>query len=320
MRNKSFAQGIAVLAALMLVLAATPAAGWDKERFEEKFEKTESLDRDGKVSISNISGRIDVKSWDQAQVKIEALKISQAGSLDKAKENAALVKIEVAKTGNILQISTKYPDSGLFKNSSINVSVDYTVWVPDKASVKVRSVSGDVAAGKIGGAFEGSITSGDILLSGIGQGVDCHTVSGTIGVLDVAGDVNLKTVSGTIKAERIKGSCEVETTSGKIILRDVSEARSVRAKVLSGNVEYSGQIAPGGKYSFEALSGNIDLLIPASAAFELEAESFSGSIRTDFPVTVQGKVSARELRGVVGNGGATLRVKSFSGNVEIRKK
>jgi DUF4097 and DUF4098 domain-containing protein YvlB len=316
MRSRKIAKSAILTLGIVLLIGAFVGAALAREKFEEKFEKTESLAKDGKVIINNISGKIDVQVWDQAQVKVEATKVSDASSLDKAKENSAKVTIEVTKTGNIVQVETKYPEG----SRSLNVSVHYLVHVPDKASVKVKSVSGGVSAASIGGTFEGSITSGSASLTKIAGAVDCRTVSGGIDVQDVGSDVDLKTVSGSITATRIKGSVEAETTSGGITLTDVSGAKAVRAKVLSGGIVYDGQIAGGGKYVLETLSGGVRVVLPANAAFELEAETFSGHVNSEFPITMSGKIGPKELRGVVNGGGASLRLKSFSGGIDIEKK
>ena len=185
---------------------------------------------------------------------------------------------------------------------------------------KVRNVSGSVEASDIGGMFEGNNTSGKVILARIGGGVDCKVVSGGLQVSDVKGDVDLTTVSGSITASRIKGSIDAETSSGPISLTEISEPKTVRAKVLSGKIVYDGQILAGGKYSFESFSGSVTVTVPAASGFELEAETFSGSISTDFAVTMQGKIDRKEIRGVVNNGGAALRIKAFSGSIAIKKK
>ncbi len=305
---------------LALVLVVSVGAMAAKDRFEEKFARTESLDRNGKVSLINVSGTIQVRSWDKAQVQIDAVKISEASSMDKAKENIAKVTIEVVKEGGTLRIQTKYPENRLTRNNNLNVHVNYVVTIPDQAALRVKNVSGDIDVQAIGGALDVDEVSGDVKIVDAPQSVDCQTVSGTIEIRQAGGDVNLKAVSGRIIAEGIKGSIEAETVSGTIRLRDVREAKSVRAKTISGGIECETDILPGGRYYFDVLSGGITLTLPAAATFELDAETFSGSIRTDFPITMTGRISPKELRGTVGAGGATLRVKSFSGTVEIRKK
>lgn len=315
-RTETMGKAMAVLAAVGLVAGFAIGRPLFGEKYEEKFAKTEALAKDGRVIIGNVSGTVVVKSWAQEQVQIDAIKVCNVSSEAKAKENMALVKIEVTKNGNIVQIETKYPEN--VKN--LNVSVNYVLSIPAMASIKVRNVSGSVEASDIGGLFEGNNTSGKMIVARIGGGVDCRVVSGGIQVSDVKGDADLKTVSGNITASRIKGSIDAETTSGNVTLTEIAEPKTVRAKVLSGKIAYDGQIVAGGKYSFESLSGSVQVSIPASAGFDLEAETFSGSINTDFPITMQGKIDRKEIRGVVNNGGAALRIKAFSGSIEIKKK
>ncbi len=124
------AKWLTVLVGLFLLvgLNLTEGAVKDKEKHEEKFAKTVSLAKEGEVVLVNISGQIDVKTWDRGEVKIDALKVSKASTLEKAKENAAKVKIVVKKEGNILKIETEYPESKKeWKQDSINVSVNYNV-------------------------------------------------------------------------------------------------------------------------------------------------------------------------------------------------
>jgi len=316
MKNRNIAKAAVVLTALVFFCGLCAVAASAGERYEEKFNRTEALARDGKVIIKNVSGRIVVKSWDKAEVQIAAVKVSNVRSEERAKESFAKVTIEVTKSGNILQIETKYPE----RMRNLNCSVEYDLTIPDKASIKVTNISGSVDAAEIGGAFEGNVTSGSVTLARIWGGVDCRNISGGIELQDGAGEIDLYTVSGGIRAVRIKGSIEAETTSGRVELSDIAEAKSVRVKVLSGGISYNGEMAPGSRFNLETLSGGVHVTLPANAGFELDAEAFSGRVNSEFPITMQGTISRKELRGVVNNGGATLRIKSFSGSIEIRKK
>ncbi|MCX6566659.1 MAG: DUF4097 family beta strand repeat-containing protein [Candidatus Aminicenantes bacterium] len=305
----------AVLLGLVL-LAGNLAA---RDRVEEKFARTEALDRNGKVSVQNVSGTIQVRSWAKAEVQIDAVKVSEASSEERAKENAGKVTIEVVKEGGALRIETKYPEGKLF-GGNVNVHVNYVVTIPDQAALRVKNVSGDIEVQGIGGDVDIDEVSGGVKIVSAARSVECRTVSGGIILQGAGGEVNLKAVSGGIKAEDVTGSIEAETVSGGVTLRNVREASSVRAKTISGGIECETDILPNGRYNFDALSGGITLTLPATASFEIEAETFSGHIQTDFAVVVSGKLSPKELRGTVGTGGATLRVKSFSGKVEILKK
>jgi DUF4097 and DUF4098 domain-containing protein YvlB len=202
----------------------------------------------------------------------------------------------------------------------MNVSVAYKLTIPAAAALKASNISGDVTAENIGGAVDLGAISGDVTLKKAAKGAECSTVSGDLEIMDVSGDVFLKSVSGSITATMIKGSIQAESVSGDLELTEVSEAGVVRAKALSGEVVYRGSINKAGSYNLKSHSGNIDISIPADSAFDFEAETFSGGITTDFEIKVSGKVSPKELLGVVNGGGATVKLSSFSGDIRLKKQ
>lgn len=309
---------LAASAALLFILAAGPVLG--SEKYEEKFEKTVALPKDGKVDINNISGNIVVTSWTQGDVKIEAVKSSQASSEAKAKENAGKVTIEVTTEGNVVRIETRYPKGGGFwSGHNVNVSVAYKLSIPQGAGLKAKNISGDIDAEGLGGPVDFDVVSGDIRLQKAAKGAECNSVSGNVEVNDVTGEVFLKSVSGDVKARQIKGSVEAESVSGELELTEVSEASTVRAKALSGGIVYRGSINKAGAYTLKSHSGNVEMFLPAASAFDFEASTFSGDVESDFELKVSGTVSAKEIRGVVNGGGATVKLSSFSGDIKLKK-
>jgi DUF4097 and DUF4098 domain-containing protein YvlB len=322
MRLTKTAKGMAVLACLLFLVGVAPILGSAKEKYEEKFAKTVSLARDGEVILDNVSGSVEVKTWDKGEVKIDATKISRASTLSKAKENAAKVEIIVEKEGDSLRIETKYPErkGRHWGEDSLNVSVSYWVMIPSKAAVKIAVTSGDVDIEGIGGMAKAKVTSGRVELRKASQGVDLDVVSGGIDVRDVTGNAYLHTVSGNITAERIIGSIKATVVSGDIDLSDVSEADTVEAKMTSGSISYEGKIRSGGRYTLTNHSGSVEMIVPASSGFEFEAKTFSGRIYSDFEVKVSGEISKRRFSGVVNDGGAIVELTTFSGNIYLKKR
>jgi len=326
---------VVFLSFIIFLLLPLTAAVKGKEKYEEKFEKTISLDRSGKVELSNISGNVEVKVWTKKEVRVEAVKIARASTQKEAKENAARVNIEVKKEGNTVSIITRYPKSP-FRN--LNVSVNYSLSIPDKASLRVKSVSGDVTCTEIGGFLNLNTVSGDITVEKAVDGVDLNAVSGDIKVDQVAGDTEVKTVSGEIEIGQLEGSVEATSVSGDIRLGDVSQAYRVKVSTLSGDkvstlsgdVEYSGDLNPKGIYSLKTHSGNLAMWLPSGSRFDLEASTFSGNIQSDFEITMSGEISskkikgqvngAKKIKGQVNGGGAELALKTFSGDIKLKKK
>ncbi|HNT01527.1 MAG TPA: DUF4097 family beta strand repeat-containing protein, partial [Candidatus Saccharicenans sp.] len=219
----------------------------------------------------------------------------------------------------LLVVKTQYPENKGFFGKDSSVSVDYTLWIPDRASVEARSISGDILIREAGGQVIANTVSGDVEISGGKKSVEAKAVSGDIRVEKIEDDAQLSSVSGDIYATGIKGSVEAEAVSGSIHLKDISQAKSVSAKSVSGSIDYRGDVMSDGRYQFNSHSGNVVLVLPASSSFELEAGAFSGTVKTEFPIEIIGEISDKQIKGKVGKGGAYIVAKTFSGRVEIRK-
>lgn len=323
----------------VLYLAINPAAAdaGERKKYEEKFEKTVSLAKDGKVILSNISGNIEVKTWNKGEVKIDALKVTKTDSEEQAQENFRKVTIEITEEGKTLRIETKYAKN-YFKGKNKNASVSYWLMIPDQAQASVKSISGDILMEKIGGSAKADSVSGDLDMSDMSgmvngksisgkitvinaaKSVDCNSVSGNLEFTDIGGDADLSTISGDVVLDNCRGNVEAETVSGNVKLLGITKASSVKAKSLSGNVKYFGSIYENGSYTFKSHSGNVTMEIPGNSAFELASKTFSGNIHTDFDITISGKLGRRSLRGTVNGGGADISINTFSGDVYLKKR
>jgi DUF4097 and DUF4098 domain-containing protein YvlB len=154
------------------------------------------------------------------------------------------------------------------------------------------------------------------------------TVSGDVTARDVEGAANLSlgTVSGMVVANGLKArALECGSVSGDIQLSNVQVERLL-AKSVSGTIEFGAALARGGRYDFGSHSGDIRIILTSQTGFELDASTFSGSVRSDFPVTLRTdsgrdrRESSRSIRGSFGDASALLSLKTFSGTVVISRK
>jgi DUF4097 and DUF4098 domain-containing protein YvlB len=108
-----------------------------------------------------------------------------------------------------------------------------------------------------------------------------------------------------------------------VTLQDV-ECDRIDAQSVSGDVQLAGALMRGGRYDLGSHSGQVKLSLSGDVGFQLEASSFSGSVRTDLPLTLQGTGSARgrqrNLRGTFGDGSAVLDLTTFSGSIVISRR
>ena len=73
------------------------------------------------------------------------------------------------------------------------------------------------------------------------------------------------------------------------------------------------------------------LILSNPSGFELDASTFSGSINTDVPVTIGGDTErnrderrhgmhGHRVQGTFGDGSAVITVRTFSGDITVRKR
>jgi DUF4097 and DUF4098 domain-containing protein YvlB len=204
----------------LLVLAFAAHASDHRGALSEEFHQTYALTPDGRIELDNINGPVHISSWDQNQVKVDAVKYADT------KERLDEAKIEIDARNDWISIRTKYPDHNQSWNwGSHNnpASVEYTLTVPRTArldeiklingSLDVTGMSGEVNASCINGRLEAHDLSGRARLSTINGRLDARfgqLASNSVELNSVNGSVEL-TIPSDSKAE-----LEADTVSGGI--------------------------------------------------------------------------------------------------------
>ncbi len=319
-----------VIVATALTAAPLAAASGHRTAYQGRNRGSEETDRvsrrvklarNGSVSVTNISGDIVVHTISGDEVSIEAVKHARGrGQLGD-------VQVDINEAPNRVDIRTSY--SG--RNNQ--ASVDYTIGVPASASVELHSVSGDVKVNGVQGSVRVEAISGDVVLAGTPRLETAKSVSGDITMTDVGsdGDMTVGTISGTLHATSIKSrGVDVSTVSGDVTLTNIACER-LAAKSMSGTLEYDGTLAPSGRYNLNSHSGDVKLILSNPKGFELDANTFSGSIHSDLPLTIGGDadqsrddrrhgIGNRRVHARFGDGSAAVTVRTFSGDISIQKR
>src|ERR1700693_3792347 len=103
-RSASWLRVVLGTVCALLVLALGAHASDHRGALTEEFHQTYALTADGRVELDNINGDVHISSWDQNQVKVDAIKYADS------KERLDEAKIEIDSRNDTLSIRTKYPD------------------------------------------------------------------------------------------------------------------------------------------------------------------------------------------------------------------
>jgi len=289
-------------------------------KFEQKDVKTQKLATGptGDIALKNIVGDITVKAGGGSEATIEIIRISRGRTEADAKLGLEKVTVDVGVRGERATVETRYPDD---RRPNYAVSVSYNVTAPAGTGVTIDTVSGDLVVAGLKGEVAVHAISGRIDLSNCSRVSSARATSADIALTNVqsSGDLEVEGISGDIKLTGIKARRLVTgIVSGTISATDV-QAEGASLTTMSGDIAYSGTVAPKGRYEFRAHSGTVKLGL--TGGFDLEARTFSGDVKADPSLGIAAPSSnSRSIRGTTGNGGASVVATTFSGSVWVGKK
>ena len=309
---------------LLSLLAAVPALAAREGTFHRTLDVSGPVD----IDLTTGSGNVTVRTGSDGKVEITG-HIRASGWFDNAQDkiNRLQTTPPIQQSGNSIRIGHVH-DSDLFHN----ISISYELSVPAQTQLSSHSGSGRQEIDGLAGSVNVDAGSGDMRISNIQNSVRAQTGSGDMKLENIQGNVQAKTGSGSIHATAIAGGFEGETGSGHIDLQQ-SAPGSVRVKTGSGGIDArgvrgslearagSGGITAEGEpragWIVHTGSGSVRLRLAMDAAFDLNAHTSSGSISVSRPVTVQGIINRKEIRGRVRGGGPQVDVQTSSGDIEI---
>jgi DUF4097 and DUF4098 domain-containing protein YvlB len=298
-----------------LAHARNPAP--DRNRGHQQVERTVAADPRVIVSACVASGNITVHGWDRNEVHA---RISDGVQID-------LTRADQNKTQRATELKLTAQGRRSTRGSSCLPLGDVELTVPRGASVKLQTSNGEISVTEIAGVTATS-QSGTITLEKVHGGVELSTIGGEISVRNSTGVFTLHTVGGSIDARdlgpaRPGDSLEAGSVGGDVTLDRIRHQR-LKLNTVGGDVTYAGPLSRGGRYSFQAFSGRLRLLLPANSSFRLKGTlGTGGEVSGDFNIAVAKPSNYNPMRSVdaiVGSGDASIDVSVFSGSIQIRKQ
>ncbi len=270
----------------------------DDSDYASRVDTILPLGRNGAVEIRLHTGEIIVTGWTRNEVRVRGTSERGVISID-------------ARPSRI--------DIGTRPEHSRRGEATVEITVPEGTRLTVAGSSTDVSVRGVKGEVEVTTMNGDVEIDNATSRVSFESVSGDVTISRVQGDLRGEAMSGEIGVTDVAGEVDVESVSGDLTLHNV-RSKSVRAETVSGTIEFEGRTERGGRYDFASHSGDVRLLLPSALGALISVETFSGTIDSDFPITLQpGQRHGKEFEFQVGDGGARIGATSFSGGIYIQR-
>jgi DUF4097 and DUF4098 domain-containing protein YvlB len=213
--------GIVLSSCALFILALAAHASDRRGAFTEEFHQTYALTSEGRVELDNINGAVHISTWEQNEVKVDAVKYADS------KERLDQAHIDIDSDKDHLSIRTQYPDHDLtFNWGSHNnpATVEYTLTVPRGARLD-----------------QIKLINGSLDVTGVAGEVHASCINGRLEAHNLAGRTELSTINGHLDAkfEQLPGSSlELKSVNGSVALTIPSDATAqIEASTVSGGIE-----------------------------------------------------------------------------------
>jgi hypothetical protein len=131
-------------------------------------------------------------------------------------------------------------------------------------------------------------------------------------------EVQAKTVTGTLDVAGIFAPVSARVITGQLKLHNL--AGPIYAKTVTGQLLYNGPLSED-NHRFETVTGEIVLALPADTSAELAAQTTTGSLHCQLPLSnrqEERRFVGGKLRGTLGSGAGRIKAKITTGSLSIR--
>ena len=268
-----------ILVALVIVGVSGPASLGAQGQGERVTVPFSDPSRPGSLSVQLMEGSLTIRGADRRDVLIEASGGQQ--ERESRSDQAASGLRRLTQRGGF---SVDEQANAMRLSNSLGHGAAFTIEVPRRTNLKLSVVNGE------------SIT-----------------------VDGVEGDIETSNVNGPATTlTNIAGSVVAHATNGKIV---ATIARVAAQKAMA----------------FSSLNGSVDVTLPASVKANVKLRSDQGDVFTDFDIQMTASKDApvvkdtrqsngryrlevdRSLYGTINGGGPEFELRSFNGNVYLRR-
>ncbi len=262
-------------------------------RAAERIEKVFPVSKDAIFMLTNYTGVVSVKGWQNPEIKVICTKYSQN------------VEIDTESTANKVRVTTHVLDK---LATTERAKVDYQVFVPEESSLDIRSNIGSVEVENIKGDVGIDVVEALVRVTGVSGYVHARSLGSKMVISDSSGIMQVTTVSGDIQFSRV-------------------DSNSVTAMSTLGNISYEGNFVSRGKYKLETNEGLILVQCTDQASVEWDARTVKGKIKSNLPIKAKshapssnGLFGKQSLVGTLNQGEAIVQLSTFSGEININRR
>lgn len=191
-------------------------------------------------------------------------------------------------------------------------------WLTPKGARRSAVVSLAVPAGT---QVEVGVVGAGAVVTGIEGRAEVRSISGDSTLVGLTGPVRAETVSGAVETQGITGELRFNSVSGDLTVVD-GAGSSVRAESVSGSMILDLDPVGGpADVGLSSVSGEIAIRLPHPGHTDVEADTTSGSVSSDFEdLRITGHWGTKKITGRLGSGRGQLKATTVSGSIALLRR
>ena len=313
----------------LLILSTGTISALSEQNTNQEFETASG----GRLIVDVDCGTVDVSAGPEGKASIEGHRKIDSGNEAQEKEYFAEVPLVIDQQGDTITVRARRSDRREWSwNGHTNMDARYTVRLPKRFNVDLRTGGGAIAVSGLNGEIKAKTSGGDLKFAQLegpidgktsGGGIEMssctgetsiNTSGGSIDVKSGRGRLDARTSGGSIAVHQYVGDTDVKTSGGKLSLENISG--KITGRTSAGSIDVS-LVDPVADINLDSSAGSIEVAVPPKAGFDVDAKTSMGKIRTEIPMLAM-KSDDDRLQGTLNGGGKALVLRASVGSITIR--
>jgi DUF4097 and DUF4098 domain-containing protein YvlB len=248
------------------------------------------------VVIHNVAnGRIEVKSWKNAEVDVLASQTSNK------------IGFDMEQAGDRIDVTASILDASA-EPREMEASLQLTV--PEETELQLKTETGLIYVEQVMGDMTLESVAGDVHLKEVSGYIIVRTTEGSLVCTQCAGKLDFKSISG-----------------GAQVLQPA--LTNVSLFTTAGNILFDGDFVRTGLYTMKSGKGLVEVRFSGNDSFDLKADTRLGTVDNQAAAFLKpdshgirraASKFTHGLFGTVGQGLAKVELSSYSGTIRILKR
>jgi DUF4097 and DUF4098 domain-containing protein YvlB len=248
------------------------------------------------VVIHNVAnGRIEVKSWKNAEVDVQA------------RQNSDKIAFDMEQAGDRVDVTATILDSAA---QPLELETSLQLTVPEETELQLTTETGLIYVEQV---------MGDMTLV---------SVAGDVHLKEVSGYIIIKTTGGSLVCSQCAGKLDFNSIGGSAQILQPA-LTNVNLRTMTGNILFDGDFVRTGLYTMKSAKGLVEVRFSGNDSFDLNAQTTTGTVDNQAAAFLKPdshgvkRLASRFTKGIIGTFGAGLakvELSSYSGTIRILKR